>query len=611
MSTYRKLHGRAIKSVSSNLSAPSAEGQIWFNTTDNKFKSVVASKAFVSSTPYPTAVFGNMGAGTQTAALSFGGTANPSTPSSPLVLTLEYNGSGWSAGGDLSQKRRSGFGFGTQTAALGSTGYTYPETNKTEHYNGTSWTNGGNYPVSQELGGGCGTQTAGLACGGGPGPSPVAISNEYDGSSWTASPGSLNSARKGLTVTGIQTAGLAASAADSPTATACEEYNGSTWTTVNSMNTPRATSSFGSGIQTASILYGTPGSLESYDGTNWTNEPATMGNARNSGASAGTATASLASCGSPGAFTSHVEEYNVSTNIITAAAFSNGGVLPTPIAANQGAGIQTAALSISGQPNSPGTAATAATNHYNGSSWTAGGSLSAGAASYGGVSATKGTETASLYWDGYNPTPSPAGYRATVSSYNGSSWTAQSTFPGSPAGYCGGAGTSTAALSIGGSLVTNCYESDGSYNWTAAGALPAAKYAMAAGGPQTAAIGAGGYGGSPIVLQNTADTYNGTSWTSIGTTPITQASKNGCFGTDSSDFMVAGGPPAKSTCLHYDGTAWATRPSLSTGRHAGSGSGASGTSGLIAGGQTPSFTTATEEFNGETTALNVKTLTQS
>ena len=337
-----------------------------------------------------------------------------------------------------------------------------------------------------------------------------------------------------------------------------------------------------------------------------------MATGRAGAANAGSGTAGVLASGmttNPTTFTANTEEFTSSVNVITAGAWASGGALPATVAANQGAGIQTAALSISGQPNAPGTAATAATNHYNGSSWTAGGSLSAGAASYGGVSATKGTETASLYWDGYNPTPGPAGYRATVSSYDGSSWTAQPTFPGSPAGYCGGAGTSTAALSIGGYLVNNCYESDGSYNWTAAGALPAIKYAMAAGGPQTAAIGAGGYGGSPVVLQSTSETYNGTSWTSIGATPITQAAKNGCFGTNSSDFMVAGGAPARTTSIHYDGTAWSTRPSISTGRHAGAGAGASGASGLIAGGNTGSFTTATEEFTGETETATAKTLT--
>ena len=608
MATYREISGRAIQSVTTDPSESVAEGQVWYNTTSDTFKSVVSLSAFTSSSTYLAELFGQGGAGSQTSALSFGGAGSPG--STVVTTTGEYNGSGWATGGAMSTARRSMIGLGIQTAALGSTGYSSTgNQSASEEYDGSSWTSGGAYPVAQELGSGCGTQTAGLGCGGQPTP---ATSNEYNGSSWTASPGNLNDGRSFLTTVGTQTAALAAGARSSnPLNKNCEEYDGSTWTSVNSLNTTRDLVSFGAGIQTAAISYGTPGSLESYDGTNWTNEPATMGTARNSGSNAGSATAALACGGSPGGATALTEEYNKSANVITAAAWTSGGALPATVAANQGAGIQTAALSISGQPNSPGTAATNATNHYNGSSWTAGGTLSAGAASYGGVSATKGSETASLYWDGYNPTPSPAGYRATVSSYNGSSWTAQPTFPGSPAGYCGGAGTSTAALSIGGYLVTNCYESDSSYNWTAAGALPAAKYAMAAGGPQTAAIGAGGYGGSPVTIQSTSDTYNGTSWTSIGATPIAQAAKNGCFGTDSSDFMVAGGTPARSTCIHYNGTAWSTRPSISTGRHAGSGAGASGASGLIAGGNTGSFTTATEEFTGETTSLNVNTLTQS
>ena len=287
--------------------------------------------------------------------------------------------------------------------------------------------------------------------------------------------------------------------------------------------------------------------------------------------------------------------------IALAGSWASGGNLPTPVSANQGAGTQTAALSISGQPSAPGVAATTATNEYDGSAWTAGGSLAAGAASYGGASATKGSQTASLYWGGYNPTPAPAGFRTTVSSYNGSSWTAQPTFPGAPSGYFSGAGTETAALSIGGTpLTTNCYESDGSYNWTAAGALPQAIYATAAGGPQTAALSAGGYGGSPVVIQNTANTYNGSSWTAISVTPITMAQKNGCFGTDSSDFVVAGGVPNRADTIAWNGTSWTTATSLSTGRQGGSGSGASGNNGLIAGGQTP-FSNATEEYTGPST----------
>jgi len=293
-------------------------------------------------------------------------------------------------------------------------------------------------------------------------------------------------------------------------------------------------------------------------------------------------------------------------------AWASGGNLPAPVSANQGAGTQTAALSISGQPTAPGTAATTATNEYDGSAWTAGGSLAAGAASYGGASATKGSQTASLYWGGYNPTPPPAGYRTTVSSYDGSSWTAQSPFPGfSTMGYSSGAGTENAALGMGGYLVTNTYESDAIYNWTAGGALPQARYATAAGGPQTAAISAGGYGGSPVVIQNNADTYDGSSWTAISVTPITYAQRNGCFGTDSSDFVVAGGTPNRADTIAWDGISWSTKTSLSTARQGGSGSGASGSIGLISGGQNPSFTNVTEEFTGEIVQLGYKTLTSS
>jgi hypothetical protein len=287
--------------------------------------------------------------------------------------------------------------------------------------------------------------------------------------------------------------------------------------------------------------------------------------------------------------------------IALAGSWASGGNLPTPVSANQGAGTQTAALSISGQPSSPGVAATTATNEYDGSAWTAGGSLAAGAASYGGASATKGSQTASLYWGGYNPTPAPAGHRTTVSSYNGSSWTAQSAFPGfSSTGYSSGAGTETAALGIGGATVTNTYESDASYNWTAGGALPQGRYATAAGGPQTAALSAGGFGGSPAVIQNNADIYDGSSWTAISATPITMAIKNSCFGTDSSDFVAAGGSPNRADTIAWNGTSWTTATSLSTGRQSGAGAGASGNNGLIAGGQTP-FSNATEEYTGPST----------
>jgi hypothetical protein len=54
------------------------------------------------------------GAGTQTAGLAFGGIYTRSTNA-----TEEYDGTSWTAGGNLNTARRSLAGAGTQTAGLG------------------------------------------------------------------------------------------------------------------------------------------------------------------------------------------------------------------------------------------------------------------------------------------------------------------------------------------------------------------------------------------------------------------------------------------------------------------------------------------------------------
>jgi hypothetical protein len=68
----------------------------------------------------------------------------------------------------------------------------------TEEYNGTSWAASppGLNTARRALGTGCGTQTAGLAFGGN---SPITgATEEYNGTSWATSPGSLNTARRSL-----------------------------------------------------------------------------------------------------------------------------------------------------------------------------------------------------------------------------------------------------------------------------------------------------------------------------------------------------------------------------------------------------------------------------
>jgi len=620
MSEYKTIFGKAVKALASDPTDAGAEGQVWYNSTSGTFKSVVGTPAWISGGNLPTALSATSGTGDTNAALNFGG-LNP-TPAN-VDTTYAYDGSTWaSPGATLSLARRSLGGAGTQTAAVAFGGVAVPGiTAVTDNYNGTVWTASGSLSTARRDIGGAGTQIAAIAFGGEvPGsPSFSAAVEEYNGTAWTSG-GSLPAATKNPGSAGTLTAGLAfGGVITGPAKTnVTSEYNGTSWSPGGNLNTTRSELG-GSGIQTAAAAFGgeaAPGAssaTESYDGSSWTTASASLATARYGGGGAGDSNISALYFGGFGtARSAATEELSYTIYAPIASTWASGGNLPAPISANQGAGTQTAALSISGQPTAPGTAATTATNEYDGSAWTAGGSLAAGAASYGGASATKGSQTASLFWGGYNPTPPPAGFRTTVSSYDGSSWTAQSPFPGfSTTGYASGAGTENAALGMGGYLVTNTYESDASYNWTAGGALPQARYATAAGGPQTAAISAGGFGGSPVVIQNNADTYDGSSWTAISVTPISYAQKNGCFGTDSSDFVVAGGESNRADTIAWDGISWSTTTSLSTGRQGGSGAGASGSIGLLSGGQNPSFTNVTEEFTGEIPQLNFQTLTSS
>ena len=49
MTTYREIHGRSIKAVSTDPTAEVTEGEIWYNTTSNTFKSVLVSEAWSSA----------------------------------------------------------------------------------------------------------------------------------------------------------------------------------------------------------------------------------------------------------------------------------------------------------------------------------------------------------------------------------------------------------------------------------------------------------------------------------------------------------------------------------------------------------------------------------
>jgi hypothetical protein len=151
---------------------------------------------------------GQAGAGTQTAALCFGGDGFVKSPNAGAEdYTEEYDGTSWSGAGLMGTGRKYLAGAGTQTAALAMGGWWGDDIVATEHYNGTSWSAGGDMLTAREKLAGAGTQTAALCFGGDGAWGAGKKTEEYNGTSWSAG-GDLPSYCQLLGGAGTQTAGL-------------------------------------------------------------------------------------------------------------------------------------------------------------------------------------------------------------------------------------------------------------------------------------------------------------------------------------------------------------------------------------------------------------------
>ena len=99
------------------------------------------------------------------------------TLSSDPVASQELGGS-WASGGNLNTARGRTAGGGTQTAAIttgGSAGPSYTRQAVTEQYNGSSWTEVGDLNTARSLQGECGTYTSSIVAGS----SPIATPSDF------------------------------------------------------------------------------------------------------------------------------------------------------------------------------------------------------------------------------------------------------------------------------------------------------------------------------------------------------------------------------------------------------------------------------------------------
>ena len=620
MTTYRQIHGRSIQAVTTDPTGDVAEGQIWYNTTSDTFKTVVVTEAFSSAPNLPSIAFRRTGFGVQTAGVIAGGS---STSTNRLTVTEEYNGSGYSIGGTLTTGRRLSSGAGTQTAGLFYLG-AGPSSDSdvsvlNETYDGTSYSEVGDLTTARQGAAGDGTQTSAFAAGGSDGSgNPSTAAETWDGSSWTNLP-SINTSRRFLSGSGSPSAavvfgGEVTPSGPSDTRKATEEYDGSSWTTVNSMNSGAGTHGSSGGSQTDVISFAgrrgaTVDNAENYDGTTWSASPATLALARSMTSGLGSGTAALCATGEtqPGPYTNVSEEYNKSINTITAAAWASGGTLPITMRQNMSFGTQTAAINCGGYAP-PGTKDDSLS--YDGTSWTATPDLNA-AARFGGVAGTQG---AGLQFSGIQPDTSLS---ANVQSWNGSTWS-NNPYNVSTGTYGNmGCGTQTAALKLGGAAppptntlaTTEEYDGEG---WTAGGTMPNPRYGGGGNGLQTTCVFAGGDDSvGPPSTSTTSAEYDGTSWTAGGSLNDARGSGAMGAGASSDSALVFGGAPAQSFNEGYDGTAFSTRPSLATGRGFSGGNGIATAALIVAGGPPSGTTTNVEEFTGETETATASTLTTS
>ena len=322
MTDYKNIHGKRVKFFTSDLDNAQGEGQIFYSgipgTTSAagtfNFKTAISSAAWSSGAPLTTARFnGDSGNTPATAGIYFGGT-------NITAVTEEYDGSGWSEGGDMNTGRTQLHGFGTQTTAVGSAGYVdgSGDVANVEEYNGSSWTEVTDTPAARRGGASFGTLTAGVIVGGHPN---LNTTLEYDGTNWTSG----NNIGTGMDRTegagaGTLTAGLVVAGDTTESFT----YDGTNWTDIGTCLGPHD-GGVDIGVQTSAIIasgFPPPGSnilttVETYDGTSFSTAPSVAAGRYGAGKGGAASTAAFIAGGdqNPGTI-ANTEEFTGATTAL-------------------------------------------------------------------------------------------------------------------------------------------------------------------------------------------------------------------------------------------------------------------------------------------------------
>jgi len=307
MSKYNELNGLKVRYLSADPPSPE-NGEVWYNSAVVRAQGIAGAGAWSSAASAPSGLSGANMAGNNGDAMAWGGDNGGGTPTWPRT-SYHYNGSSWTSDGTIPTGISAGGQAGAgHTDAIKWGGYNPPGSTAaiTDIFNGSSWTGSGNLnqPRQYAYWVGAGPQTAAVAIGGAP---SLAKHEHFNGSSWTVKtdfPSGANS----VYAIGTQTATLGVSGANGTTAS----WDGSSWTGIPaSLNTNRQYGAAGgANANSAYVFGGSPSgtAVELYNGTSWATQPS-MARARNSYGGSGISSNALIAGQTYG--NSSCEEFNI------------------------------------------------------------------------------------------------------------------------------------------------------------------------------------------------------------------------------------------------------------------------------------------------------------
>jgi hypothetical protein len=459
----------------------------------------------------PSAVYEHAGTGTLTAGLSVGGTL----PGAITNVTNEYDGTDWAAGGNYPAATIRLQACGTQTAALAAGGGTPPISAVVCEYNGSAWTANpspsGDLPAAIQYHRMTGILTSAVSFGGGPSGPVTGATATYNGTTWTAQTATLNDTRSRLGGAGETDSSSVAFGGFAPNGTVNTElWDGSSWTEVGNMGTARyalagtgtKSSALGSGGYTSGRLSATEEwniSISTTTAAAWSSGEA-LNQIRRVGAGTGTQTSGMIFGGlDTSTALGHTEQYDGTDWTEVGDLNTARGKLGSATA-----GSQTAALGFGGSTSEPSNPAIVNNSEeFNGTSWAEGDNLNT--ARY--VIAGAGTQTAGLGFGGYTTSTN----RDESEEYNGTSWSEGDNL-NTARGYLAGCGTQTAGLAIqgfqdGGEGEVSKVEEYNGTSWTEVTNVPFTSRKNCAAGIQTNAITFAGHNNRTDVAG-----YDGTTW---------------------------------------------------------------------------------------------------